>query len=464
VGPDEPSAGPPRAASASGGSTGGGSVGGGSVGGEASKHDRTRQHRVPAGATFSSLHNRNYRNYFIGQVISLIGSWMQMIALPWLVYERTRSGTALGLVVAVQSLPVLLLAPYGGVVVDRMDKRRLLMITQSSQGALALVLGVLTLTHSVQIWMIVVIALGAGLAGAFDNPARQSIVLELVGKSELRNAVSLNSVTINTARAVGPAVAAAVIATLGVGECFVVNAASFGAVILALATLDRSRMHPTQRQRRERGQLRSGLAYVAADRELRTPLIMMALVGTLAYEYPVSLVLFAHQTFHGGASTYSFLTTALGAGAVLGGLWVAGRGGTGIRACALATGEYAVTTLVVAVAPTLPVAIVALFASGLGYIAFNSVGNATLQLASRPEMRGRVMGLWSVAFQGSTLVGSPIVGFVGEHAGARFGIVLAATAALAATATAVAALVVAARSQAAAVLPAADQGALAEQT
>ncbi|HTX01629.1 MAG TPA: MFS transporter, partial [Acidimicrobiales bacterium] len=263
--------------------------------------------RPPAGSTFSSLRNRNYRKYFSGQVISLIGSWMQMIALPWLVYERTRSGTDLGLVVAVQSLPVLLLAPYGGVVVDRMDKRRLLMITQSTQGVLALVLGVLTLTHDVQIWMIVAIALGAGLAGAFDNPARQSIVLELVGKDDLRNAVSLNSVTINTARAVGPVFAAGVIALLGVGVCFVVNAASFGAVILALATLDRSRLRPTQRQRRERGQLRSGLAYAAHDPELRTPLLMMALVGTLAYEYPVSLALFAHQTFHGGASTYSFL-------------------------------------------------------------------------------------------------------------------------------------------------------------
>jgi len=164
------------------------------------------------GGTFSSLHNRNYRHYFLGQVVSLIGTWMQQIALPWLVYERTHSGTDLGLIVAVQSLPILFLSPYGGVVVDRMDKRRLLIMTQSTQGLLALVLGVLTLTHTVEIWMIVLIALGAGLAGAFDNPARQSIVLELVGKSELRNAVSLNSVTINIARAVGPAIAAGVIA------------------------------------------------------------------------------------------------------------------------------------------------------------------------------------------------------------------------------------------------------------
>ncbi len=183
---------------------------------------------------------------------------------------------------------------------------------------------------------------------------------------------------------------------------------------------------------------------------------MMALVGTLAYEYPVSLALFAKQTFHGGATTYSFLTTALGTGAVLSGLWVAGRGRTGVRACALATGEYAIMTLVAAVSPTLPVALMALFASGLGYIAFNSIGNATLQLASSPQMRGRVMGLWSVGFQGSTLIGSPIVGFVGEQAGARWAIGLGGASALVATVVAAGAVLSLRSGQASAVGPTAE--------
>jgi MFS family permease len=382
---------------------------------------------------FSSLRNPNYRRYFVGQVLSLVGSWMQMIALPWLIYERTGSGTDLGVIVALQSLPILLLAPYGGVVVDRMDKRRLLTITNMIQGVLALTLGALTFTHTVQIWSIVVVALGLGLCTAFDNPGRQAIVLELVGSGELRNAVTLNSVTINVARAVGPAIAAGVIASIGVGACFMVNAASFAAVIVALRTLNVAELRPSTPQPRTRGQLRSGIGYAAKTPELRTPLLMMALIGTLSYEYQVTLAQFARHTLHGGASTYSFLTTALGLGAVICGLWVAARGKTGLLACGIATGEYAVTTALVAIAPTLPFALIALFSSGLGYIAFNTTSNSTLQLNCDPTMRGRVMALWAVMFQGSTVIGSPIAGYVGETAGPRWAIGMAAAAAACAT-------------------------------
>jgi MFS family permease len=189
----------------------------------------------------------------------------------------------LGVIVAVESLPVLLLAPYGGVVVDRMQTRRLLLLTQSVQGTMALLLGVLTLTHVVHLWMIVPIALGSGISSAFDNPARQALVMELVGPAELRNAISLNSVTINVARAVGPGLAAGVIAAVGVGECFVVNATSFACVIVVLASLNRSAMAHVSPQPRGRGQLRLGLAYVRRTPQLLTPLIMMALIGTVAY-------------------------------------------------------------------------------------------------------------------------------------------------------------------------------------
>ncbi|HEX3964870.1 MAG TPA: MFS transporter [Trebonia sp.] len=393
----------------------------------------------PAGRSgaFASLHTPNYRRYFAAQLASLVGTWMQGIALPWLVYEQTGAGSTLGVVVAVQSAPVLLLAPYGGVVVDRIDTRRLLMLTQAAQGGLALVLGVLTLAGAVRIWMIVPIALGSGLAQAFDNPARQSIVMELVGPADLRNAISLNSVTINVARAVGPAIAAGVIATVGVGDCFLANAASFGCVIFVLATLNRAAMRTVEPQPRGRGQLRLGLAYVRRTPQLYTPLIMMALVGTLSYNYPVTLLLLARQSFHGGATTYSALTIALGSGAVVSGLAVAARAKTGLAACALATAEYGATTLLAAFAPNLPVELFALFISGLGYVAFNSIGNSTLQLACEPAMRGRVMGLWSVAFQGSTVIGSPVAGFVGQELGARWALALGGLAALAATAVCV---------------------------
>jgi MFS family permease len=358
---------------------------------------------------------------------------MQQIALPWLVYEKSGAGSVLGLVVAVQSLPVLLLAPYGGLVVDRVDVRRLLMLTQLVQGAMALLLGVLAMTRLADIAMIVPVALGTGLAQAFDTPARQSIVMELVGPAELRNAISLNSVMINVARAVGPAVAAVVIAAIGVGACFLADAASFGCVVVCLATLDRAAMHSITPQPRAPGQLLSGLAYIRRTPELSTPLLMMALIGTLSYNYPVTLLLLAKQTFHGGATTFSALTIALGSGAILGGLWVAARGKIGLAACAVATGEYAVMTLLAAFAPSLSVTVAALCASGVGYVAFNSIGNSTLQLKCEPAMRGRVMGLWTVAFQGSTVIGSPIAGFIGQAAGPRWALGTGALAACAAT-------------------------------
>jgi MFS family permease len=383
-------------------------------------HARTKTAPSRGEGIFAALVVPNFRRYFVGQVISQTGSWMQQIALPWLVFELTRSGIDLGLVVAVQSLPVLLLAPYGGVVVDRAHKRTVLLCTQSSQAVLAALLGVLSLTHVVRIPEIVAIALASGVATAFDVPARQSFVIELVGPERVRNAVTLNSVTVNTARAVGPAIAAVVIATVGVTTCFFANAISFGTVLVALFTLDVRALSPAPPQARSRGQLRSGVAYVARNRELRTPLIMMGLIGTLAYEYPVSLALLAKNGLHGGAATYSLLTSALGSGAVIGGFWIASRGKTGLNACFLATSEFALMTLLAAFAPTTTFPVVAHFLSGFGYLAFNAIGNSTIQLAAEPGMRGRVMGLWSVAFQGSTLIGSPLVGLVGASLGARW--------------------------------------------
>lgn len=279
---------------------------------------------------FSSLANPNYRRYTRGQAISLAGTWMQMIAQSWLVLELTGSATALGTVIALQTLPTLLLGPYAGVIADRMDKRRLMIGLQAAMGVLALALGLLTITGVVTLWQVYVLALLLGIDNCFENPARQSFVLEMVGPDDLRNAVSLNSVMVNVARVVGPAIAGIVISLGGIGLCFLLNAASFVAVIVSLVRLDTAALLPSIPAPRAPGQLREGFAYVRSTPALAVPLLMMALVGCLAYEFQVVLPVLAQQTFAGDARTYGFLTAAMGLGAVVGGLYVAAWGRTEI--------------------------------------------------------------------------------------------------------------------------------------
>jgi MFS family permease len=333
-------------------------------------------------------------------------------------------------VAAAQFLPVLALAPYGGVLVDRADKRRLLIGTQTALGLLALTLGLLTVTGVVQLWMIVVLATLLGLVNACDNPGRQAFALELVGRETLRNAVTLNSILVNAARAVGPAVAGALIATVGIGVCFLVNAASYAAVLAALAGMDASSLHPSPPALRARGQVREGLRYVAGNGGLLVPLLMLALIGTLAYEFSVVLPVLAHHTFNGGAGTYALLTSAMGAGAIVGGLVVAGRGSTGIRALSLAALTFGTALGLAALAPSLPMAVAALALVGAASVTFLATGNTTLQLTSDPGFRGRVMALWAVAFLGSTPLGGPIVGLVADGVSPRGGLALGAIACL----------------------------------
>jgi MFS family permease len=372
--------------------------------------------------TFAALANLNYRRYFYGQAISLTGTWMQMTAQAWLVLTLTNSAAKLGLIVALQTLPVLLLGPYGGVVADRVDKRRLMVLLQSAMAVQALILGLLTITGAVRLWEIGLLAVLLGLNNAFENPARQSFMLEMVGSEDLRNAVSLNSVLVNVARTVGPALAGVLIATVGEGLCFLLNAASFIAVIVSLLTLERSTLCPSMPTGRAPGQLREGLRYIARTPDLAVPLAMMALVGCLAYEFQVSLPVMARQGLHVGATGYGFMTAAMGAGAVAGGLLVAARGRTGLPTLVLASAAFGVVLALAALAPTLGVELVALALTGWASISFMSTGNSTLQLTAEPTMRGRVMSLWFVAFQGSTPIGGPIIGWVMAQAGARAGL------------------------------------------
>ncbi|HST55423.1 MAG TPA: MFS transporter [Solirubrobacteraceae bacterium] len=375
-----------------------------------------------ASVTFQALSIPNYRRYIAGQSVSLVGTWMQMAAQAWLVLTLTGSSTKLGVIIALQTLPVLLLGPYGGVIADRVDKRRLMVVLQTLMGVQALVLGLLTITGAVELWHIGALAALLGLNNAFENPARQSFMLELVGPDSLRNAVTLNSVTVNVARTVGPAVGGVLIATLGEGVCFLFNAATFVAVVASLLTLDRAALAPSPPAGRAPGQLREGLRYVARTPQLGVPLLMMALAGCLAYEFQVTLPVMARQALHAGATGYGFMTAAMGIGAVAGGLVVATRGRIGLRPLVLAATAFGVVLAFAALAPSLPLELLALTLAGWASISFMATGNTTLQLNSDPMMRGRVMALWFVAFQGSTPIGGPLVGWAMEQAGARAGL------------------------------------------
>ena len=362
--------------------------------------------------TFSSLKVPNYRLYMTGQSISLVGTWMQMTAQSWLVLTLTHSSTALGLVVALQALPVLLFGPYGGVVADRADKQRLMVFLQSAMGVQALVLGLLTVFGAVRFWEVCALAVVLGMNNAFENAVRQSFVREMVGRDELRNAITLNSVMVNAARAVGPAVGGVLIAAVGIGVCFLFNAASFVAVVTSLLRMDRAALQPSPPTPRARGQLREGLRYAAAMPTIAIPLAMMSLVGLLAYEFQVSLPVFVERTFHGGSVAFGLMTSAMGLGAVVGGLFTAARGRTGLRPMIIASAGFGVSMLAAAYAPVFALSCAVMLLVGWASVSFIAIGNSTIQLTSDPEKRGRMIALWQVAFQGTTPIGGPLVGWV----------------------------------------------------
>jgi predicted MFS family arabinose efflux permease len=382
--------------------------------------------------TFSSLAVPNYRRYFAGQVVSVSGNWMQTVAELWLVLKLTGSGLAVGLTPALQFLPILLAGAWGGVLADRLPKHRLLMTTQALMALPALALWLLYSQGAVEPWIVLALVLVRGSVNAIDNPTRQSFVVELVGADRLVNAVSLNSVVVNTGRIVGPAVAGVLIATAGVGPCFLVNALSFGAMLVALASMDRSALHASRPAARERGQVRSALRHVTATPELWIPLAMMVVVGTLSYNFQVLLPLLANDTWHGTASTYATLTVAMGAGSLLGALAAGHRGRVSPGLLVGAALSLGAVELGVAGAPTLALQAAALVPLGALTVTFATGVNSTLQLAVDPALRGRVMALYSIVFLGSTPIGSPIVGWLAQIAGPRAGLLLGALAALAA--------------------------------
>ena len=382
-------------------------------------------------ATFASLRNRNYRLYFTGQVISVSGTWMQRLAQAWLILRLTHNnGFWLGVESGLQFLPMLLFGAWGGVIADRFDKRRLLYGTQTAAGLLALGLGLIVWTDAATLPIVFAFSLLLGCTNAIDNPARQTFVLEMVGREELPNAVGLNSVVMNTSRVVGPAVGGILIEAIGLAPCFFINAASYVAVIVALAMMNKSALMPAPLVPKAKGQLREGFRYVWSEPRVRTPLLMMAVIGTLAFNFQVVIPLISTETFGLGAGGFGGLTAVMGAGAVIGGLAAASRRGISYRRLLTLTFAMGIAILGAAAAPTLGTEVVALFVMGLTTFAFIATANTTLQLTSRPDMRGRVMALYAIAFLGSTPIGSPIVGWISALWGPRIGFAVGGVAAI----------------------------------
>lgn len=370
-------------------------------------------------ATFASLGNRNYRLFFAGQMVSISGTWMQKIAQAWLVLELTNSGTLLGVTAALQQLPTMLLSPWGGLLADRFDKRRILLWTQSLSAIPALVLGILTATDVVNLWIVMALALTLGTIEALDKPARHTFVLEMVNAQQVTNAVALNNIVLNAGKVLGPAAAGVLIATVGLASSFFFNAVSFLAVVAALLFMRTDQLELSLRAQRAAGQLREGLRYVASKPGLLGPLVLMTVSGLLAYEWTVTLPLLARDTFGGDARIAGFVFSAMGIGAVVGGLALASLLHATTRNLTFWAVVFSAVLIATAVAPTLALALVLLFALGAASVAFRAVAAALVQLRADSQMRGRVMALLVVAIGGTTPIGGPLVGWIGETFGAR---------------------------------------------
>jgi MFS family permease len=388
--------------------------------------------------TFRSMSVRNYRLYFAGQLISTTGTWMQSIAQAWLVLQITGSGVALGITVALQFTPVLLVGAWGGLVADRVDKRRLLVATQAAAGVLALILGAVTVLGIVQLWMIFVLAVGLGVVNAVDNPARRAFVVEMVGTEHVSNAVSLSSAMFMAARVIGPAIAGLVIAGLGVSWCFFANGVSYSAAVLAFMAMRENEFFAVEPVPKRKGQLREGLRYAWSTPALRLVLVLTAVIGTLAFNFQVVLPLLAKETFSGGAETLGVLYAFMSVGSVIGALVSAHEAQATRRFVLGAALVFGAALVVAAFAPTLGLELLVLVPVGAAGIAFTAMSNGVLQTECAPEMRGRVAALFTVAFLGSTPIGGPIIGWVSQQLGPRAGLWVGGVATLAVTAAAIA--------------------------
>jgi MFS family permease len=390
--------------------------------------------RVAIQRTFGSLRTRNYRLFFLGQLVSFVGEWMQIMAEAWLVLRLTHDGAAVGGTFAFRFAPVLLFGLWGGVAADRFDRRRLLIITQSLSGVLAVALWALVITDSASMWSVYAIAFGLGLVTVVDHPAHNAFIEEMVGPDQMPNAVALNGAVHNSARILGPALAAVLIAQYGVAWVFFANAVSFLAVVGSLLMMRRGELLPFHRSV-EPPRVKEGLRYAWGIREMRSTIIVLGVVGTLVWNFPTFTTLLADRTFHGGAGLAGLLMAVLGAGTVIGALTAAHRARTSARVVLLSGVALGVSMLATAAAPNEPLVIVSLVPTGAFAVFFGSVANSHMQSLSLPSFRGRVMSMYSLLGLGSTVIGGPLVGWISQTWSPRVGIGVAG---LATTATAVA--------------------------
>jgi MFS family permease len=378
------------------------------------------------------MRSRNYRLYFYGQLVSTSGTWMQTVALGWLVLRITNSGFAVGVVTALQFLPMLLLGTYGGVIADRLEKRRTLIATQAGMAFSSAALAAITLAGADPLWAIYLLTFLLGTFSAVDMPVRQAFVSEMVGQDDLPNAVALNSAMFSTSRVIGPAIGAILIKLVDVGPVFAVNAVSFAAVIAGLMMMQSNELYRTAPVARAKGQAREGLRYVWETPELRSTIGVMAVVGTLAFNFTVVLPVLAKFTFGGDAGTYGTLSALMGVGSMVGALGVASRLRPTAKLLVGSCMAFGVVMLASAVAPTLLSEDVLIVLLGLTSITFMATANTTCQLTSVPEMRGRVMALYGLVFLGSTPIGGPIVGWISQSFGPRYGLAVGGVATVAA--------------------------------
>jgi len=357
-------------------------------------------------------------------VVSNTGSWMQRVAQDWLVLQLTHnSGTALGITTGLQFLPLLLFSLWGGVIADRYPKRRILMVTQTVMGALALVLGVLSLTGSVRIWEVYALAFGLGLATVVDNPTRQAFAVEMVGTEGMANAIALNSAVFNLARIAGPAVAGVVIAVLGVPAAFLLNAASYGAVLVGLKLMRTAELHPARRAKRGPGQLREALSYVRARPTLWMPMILVFFVSTFGMNFQVTTALMSRTVFHTGAGAFGLASAMFAVGALGGALVAARRGRPTLRLLLVTALAFGVLEVMTGLMPDYPAFLIALVPTGLAMLVFTTAANSSTQLATTADMRRRVMGLYMLVFLGGTPLGAPLVGWLAAAYGTRLSLI-----------------------------------------
>jgi MFS family permease len=386
--------------------------------------------RTAAHETFASLAYRNFRLFFVGQGISQCGNWLTLVAQTLLVLELTDSGVALGVLAAAQFGPILVLGPWAGLVADRSDKRKLLLVVQSLAMLQSFVMAALAFTGDPPVAAIYAVAVFGGLCMAFDNPARRSFVVEMVPPEHVNNAVSLNSALMTSSRVVGPALAGLLVSTVGFGWAFLGDGLSYIAVLVGLWAMRPSELRPAPVTPKAKGQIRAGFRYVRNVPVLFVPLVMMAVVGTLSYNFQTVIPLFVTRDLQGSDATFTLIFSVTSMGSLVGALIAARRTVVSVDRVSAASVAYGASMVLMAISPSVPVTIVVAVLLGLSSISFLVASTAIVQTESAPEMRGRVLALQAMLFLGSTPVGGPIVGWVAEQYGARYSLALGAIAAL----------------------------------